>query len=158
HKALDQDVVTNLPELWGQVTKLVRTNMTITDAAGLLPIALGIDTSRLRSYFLGPGQVKDLTKPHGPAGPLPLKDGMAAIIKLLYTPPTVNRLFTEQSSLEIYNGTTHGDWGKVATSRLAWEGFIPTDSGSADTDTYTDTIIYDYTGGAKPASLKTLRQ
>lgn len=158
HKALDQDLVTHLPELWGQATKLVRTNMTLTDAAGLLPIAIGIDTSRLRSYFLGPGQVKDWTTPDGAAVLQAIPAGMAAMIKLLYTPPTQNRLFTEQPTLEIYNGTTHDDWSKVATSRLAWEGFIPTDSGGADADTYKDTVIYDYTGGAKPASLKILRQ
>jgi hypothetical protein len=67
-------------------------------------------------------------------------------------------LVSERSTIEIFNGTPNDGWDQVATSRLAWEGFTPTDSGASESRTFPHTLIYDYTGNAKPASLKTLEQ
>jgi LCP family protein required for cell wall assembly len=157
HKALEQNLLSDLPPLWDQVTKIAETNLTLVDAASLLPIALDIDGTRLHSYFLGPGQVTGWTTPEGAQVLLPQPKAIRAVITQLYIPPTENRLVTEQPSLEIYNGTKHKAWDKIAVSRLSWEGFVPDDAGQAETTDFPRTLIYDYTGDAKPSSLKTLQ-
>src|SRR5207253_1851188 len=67
------------------------------------------------------------------------------------TPPTKNRLDEENLTVDIINGTSNKDWDKVAADRLAWEGFNPNAKGTGDPAD--KTIIYDYTGSAKPALL-----
>ncbi len=155
-RAQEQGLIDNLPRLWDQATKIVETNLTLVDAAGLLPIALDLDASKMHSYFLGPGQVSGWTTPDGAQVLLPIPKAIRAVVKQLYTPPTDNRLVAEQPSLEIYNGTKNKAWDKIAASRLSWEGFTPTDAGNADSLSYPNTVIYDYTGSAKPSSLKLL--
>ncbi len=146
----------HLPALWDRLTGIVQTNLTLPDVLGLAPVALGIDGSRMHSYFLGPAQVKDWTTPDGAQVLLPLPAAIRHVVTLLYTPPTTNQLFAENPTLEIYNGTPNRDWDKVAASRLIWEGFVPDDLGQADADNYPRTLVYDYTGGAKPGSLRAL--
>jgi LCP family protein required for cell wall assembly len=155
-KAKTRDFTSTLPKLWEQVTKIVETNMTLVDAASLLPLAIEVDPSRVHSYFLGPGQVKHWSTPEGASVLVPQTQPIRDLIKLFYTPPTTNRLFAEQPTLEILNGTANKAWDKIAASRLSWEGFIPTEAGNAD-KAYDRTLIYDFTGNAKPSSLRTLR-
>ncbi len=158
HKLLDRDLVRQLPTLWPEINKIVETNLTLPDIAGLLPIATSLDSARLHSYFLGPGQVTGWTTPDGAQVLLPQTKPIRELVTQFYTPPTENRLFTEQPSLLVYNGTSKQAWDKVAASRLSWEGFSASDEGSADSTDYTRTLIYDYTGNAKPSSLKALQR
>lgn len=158
HKVLDRHMLNDLPTLWDQVTKLVDTNITLADAAGLIPMALTLDSAHMHSYFLGPGQVSNWVTPSGEDVLLPQAGPIRDLIQQVYTPPTANRLVGEQPTLDVLNGTSNGDWDIVATARLSWEGFSPTNSGPADTASYPHTVIYDYTGDAKPASLKTLQR
>ncbi len=157
-KLMEQNVVNNLATLWDQATKIVETNLTLVDAAGLVPIAIDLDSTRMHSYFLGPEQVKDWTTPDGAAVLLPLPKAIRDIVTRLYTPPTENQLVAEQPTLVVYNGTTQKAWDKVATSRLSWEGFAPVDAGNAESTAYPHTLIYDYTGNAKPSSRMTLQR
>jgi LCP family protein required for cell wall assembly len=152
----EMGMVSQIPMLWEQVTGLVATNLTLSDVVGLAPVALALDGSRMRSYFLGPEQVAPRTTEAGASVLMPRPDKVRRIVELLYTPPTSNALFAESPSLEVYNGTENGDWDRVAVSRLGWEGFTPVDAGLAAETDYSDTLIYDYTGGAKPGSLDAL--
>jgi LCP family protein required for cell wall assembly len=157
-KLLARDLVSQLPTLWPEINKIVDTNLTLPDIAGLLPIATNLDAARLHSYFLGPGQVKSWTTPEGAQVLLPQTKPIRDLVTQFYTPPIDNRLYTEQPSLQIYNGTEKKAWDKVAASRLSWEGFDASDQGNADSTDYPRTVIYDYTGNAKPSSLKTLQR
>jgi LCP family protein required for cell wall assembly len=157
-KLMEQNISSHLATLWDQAAKIVETNLTLVDAAGLVPIAVDLDSTRMHSYFLGPQQVKDWTTPDGAAVLLPQPKAIRDIVNLLYTPPTDNQLVAEQPTLVVLNGTSQKAWDIVATSRLSWEGFAPVDAGSAESTTYPHTLIYDYTGNAKPSSRKTLQR
>src|SRR5262249_5755427 len=65
HKVLDQHMLNDLPGLWNQVTKVVDTNLTLADVAGLVPLAAGLNSAHMHSYFLGPGQVTNWVSPAG---------------------------------------------------------------------------------------------
>ncbi len=157
-KADDGNFIGRLPDLWGQITKIVDTNLSLSDMLGLVPLALDLDSSRVRSYFLGPSHTTPWTTSDGAEVLLPQSDEIRELVKLVYTPPTTQRLFAEHPSLEVLNGTANTAWGKVATSRLSWEGFVPVEAGAADSTGYPNTVIFDYTGSAKPASLRTLQR
>lgn len=152
-------LLNSLPTVWESLTDIVRTDLSLPDLLGLVPMALEMDTTRLHSYQIGPNQVTPWTTPSGAQVLLPRPEAIRALMKQFYTPPTANTLYTERPTVEIVNGTAQKDWSLIAAARLAWEGFLPVEGGLADksaTDAPKRTRIYDFTGGAKPGSLKLL--
>jgi LCP family protein required for cell wall assembly len=155
-KALDAGTLAQLPALWGDLTKIVDTNLNLGDIVGLLPLASEIDAARLRSYVIGPPVVADSITSEGAAVLIPNAAALQALMVRFYTPPTANTTYAEKSTIEIYNASTHDDWDRVAAARLAWEGFTPVLRGAWTNDDPPRTTLYDFTGKAKPASLATL--
>ncbi len=156
HKALEKDMIAHLPDLWGQLTAFVDTNLNLGDVLSLLPLTAELDAAHLRSYAIGPNQVTPWTTDDGAQVLLPRPAAIRALLQQFFTPPTDNRLFAEQPLVEVYNASAHADWDQVASARLAWEGFEVDDLGKLDSDDPKHTMLYDYTGKAKPGSLNTL--
>lgn len=155
-KIKENGMANQIAALWEDVTKIVKTDLTIGDVLSLLPIALEIDGTKLHSFFLGPSQVSDWQTPQGAWVLLPRKEAVRKVMEDFMTPPTVYTLSRESPLLWVFNGTPNEGLSLIAASRLAWEGFAPQEMGNAERDDYASTQIYDYTGGAKPQSLKLL--
>jgi hypothetical protein len=85
---------------------------------------------------------------------LPLLPGYLETLNRFYTPPTANKTAGEAFSIEITNGTDRENLDKVAADRLLWSGFGAVTKGKGDLTA--KTIVYDYTGNAKPATLTAL--
>jgi LCP family protein required for cell wall assembly len=144
----------HLPQLWDEVTKIVKTNLTLGDVIGLLPLALDVEGLRLRNLFLDLNHVRpqDID---GAAVMVPIPAAVRKVVERMYQPPTANVLAAEEPTVAVYNASSHADWGQVAAARLAWEGFQPTYHGLTE-EVQQRTVVYDYTGGAKPGSLRAL--
>ncbi len=156
-KATADGLLSKLPSLWGDLIKIVDTNLNPGDIAGLLPLASEIDATRLKSYVISPPIVSDSITQTGAAVLIPNMAALQALMVRFYTPPTTNTTYTEKPTIEIYNASNHEDWDQVAASRLAWEGFIPVLRGEwTNEEDPPRTNLYDFTGKAKPASLTTL--
>jgi LCP family protein required for cell wall assembly len=155
-QAIAKGLLNSLPTLWDNLTKVVRTDLSLPDVLGLVPLALEMDTTKLHSYLIGPNQVKAWTTPGGAQVLLPQADAIRTLMQQFYTPPTANQLYVESPKIEIVNGTKNEDVSLIALSRLSWEGFTPIDSGSDTEAKHPRTIIYDNSGGAKPGTLKAL--
>jgi LCP family protein required for cell wall assembly len=143
-----------LPALWQDLTKVVKTDLTLSDLLSLLPIALNLDNLTLRSYFISPQQVSSWRTPQGADVLVPNREAIRAELVKFLTPPTANALTHERPTVAVYNGSGHADWDRVAAERLAWEGFAPQAMG--ESERVAATRIYDHTGGAKPSSLRLL--
>lgn len=143
-----------LPALWDDLTKIVKTDLTLTDLLSLLPLALNLENISLRSYFISSQQVSSWQTPQGAAVLVPNREAIRAELVKFFTPPTANTLLRERPTVAIYNGSGNPDWDRVAAERLAWEGFTPQDMGEDERTNLTR--IYDHTGGAKPHSLRLL--
>jgi len=156
HKMKADGLLQNVPTLWDQVTKIVYTNITLTDVVNMLPLALDLGNTHLRHYQLNSVAAVNYITPAGAEVLLPKWDVVHQILSWFYTPPTTNSLNAESAKVELLNGTDKPDWSQVAMARLDWSGFTATDNGKADKNDYQTTMIYDYTGGAKPSTLKAL--
>lgn len=156
-KARDTGLLTKAPELWGQATQVVKTNLSFEDMLGLLPIALSLDTSRMeqftftRLYHTTPWQ-----PPDGSFVQLPNYEPVREMLNDFYQPPTSNQVVVEGAQIMVYNGTASADWDRVVAESLAWEGFGAVSAGPADSAGYTDTVLIDYTGRTKGSSLQDL--
>lgn len=149
--ARDQGLIQKAPELWGQLTTIVDTDMQLADVLGLVPLALNLNPDDITTYYM----VKGLETQHWSFNnedvQIPLEPAFSNTLRNFYTPPSKNKIKQEDSTVEILNGTANADWDKVALDVLLSKGFKAQTKGK--TDTSAKTIIYDYTGGAKPASL-----
>jgi LCP family protein required for cell wall assembly len=146
--------MTKLPELWSQLTQVVKTDLKFEDMLGLLPYAVNIDPDRIehfvfqRLYHTTPWQ-----PPDGANVQLPVPDTVQQLMEDFYTPPSESQIALSGVKIEVRNGTANADWDRVAADRLAWSGFNAIASGNADNTDYSDTILIDHTGQTKGSKI-----
>jgi LCP family protein required for cell wall assembly len=148
-------MITQIPDLWEQITSVVDTNLPLSEVIGLMPLALSIEPNDIENHFFRKG-IETMAWQPSDGSNVQIPDpsgGMIRLIENFLAPPTQNRLRLEDANIEIYNGSPNEGWDIVAAERLVWEGFAPTYMGTADNTNYTDTMIYDYTGSSKGSSL-----
>jgi LCP family protein required for cell wall assembly len=149
--------VGKLPEVWSQLTQVVKTNLNFEDMVGLLPFALNLDPGRIdhftmaRLYHTTPWQ-----PPDGSFVQLPNYDPIRELLDDFYQPPTENQITEEGERVLVYNGTTNTDLDRVAADRLGWEGLNAIASGTADNTNYADTKLIDYTGKTKGSQVDSI--
>lgn len=153
----DIGLLDQLPDIWQQVTEIVKTDVTLADMLSLAPMALSMDTSRIASFtFRQDIDVKTEFTPEGSSVQVPVRDELIALGRKMMQPPTENQLVREHAAIEIINASGMPDLSRVAADRLAIEGFVPVIS-TESTQGRQYTVIYDYTGRTKGSSLGELQ-
>jgi len=153
--AREQGLIAKAPELWGQVNEILETNMQLPDVLGLVPLALSMKPGDISSYYMVKGyETMHWKTPAGEDIQLPDPKGFFKTINDFYTPPTSNRLGKDGMTIEIWNGSAVKDMDRVAAERLLWDGFEPQAKGAGDPTA--KTVVYDYTGSAKPGTLQAM--
>ncbi len=147
--------ITQLPQLWSQLTQVVQTDLTFEDMVGLLPYALSVDPDRIEHFvFNRLYHTTPWTPPDGSNVQLPVPDTVQQLMEDFYTPPSESQVAVEGAKIEVRNGTSNADWDRVAADRLAWSGLNAVASGNADNTQYTDTILIDHTGQIKGSKVQ----
>ncbi len=149
--AREQNLAAKIPELWGPITSVMQTNLSLPDILSLVPVALAAKPGDIRSFYMSKGYELQHFAADGADVQIPMLPGFFDTIGRFYTPPTTNKTGAESYSIEVMNGTQSKDLDKVAVDRLSWGGFDAQAKG--DGDIAPKTVVYDYTGSAKPASL-----
>src|SRR5262249_38303075 len=157
-EAKQAGLLNEVAQLWPQAHDLVDTDMTLTDVLGLAPVAAGIDPTSIQRIDVQVGtDVKPwYTSDTGQYVLIPDPDAWKRIVQNLLLPPPKTRLSSESPSVEIGAGLALKGYDQTAADRLSWEGFSATVLGDKGITVRDGTVIYDYTGNAKPSSLKTL--
>jgi len=155
----DAGLLTQLTVLWPELQKIVETDMTLADVLGIAPLALSIDPVNIQRIFVVQNVhfTQWYTADTGSFSWLPKREAWLDVAKNLITPPR-NRLSTETPRVAIRAATGWEGYAETAGDRLSWEGFAvsyPKDQEVAKRDF---TVLIDYTGGAKPDSLETIRK
>jgi len=151
----------NLPQLWGEITQVVKTNIPFDVVLGLLPIGLEVDPNTIENFVLV--RTYHTTPWQPPTGPyagqfvqLPNYEPIRDLLVDFYQPPTDSQIALGKARITVYNGTTHADWDKVAAERLASEGFTAVAGGLAERTDHVDTQIIDYVGDSKGSPIAKL--
>jgi LCP family protein required for cell wall assembly len=163
--ARDQGLVNSVPQLWGEVTQVVETNVPFDVMLGLLPIAVDVDPAQIANYTM-----KRLyhTTPWQPSeGPyagqfvqLPVYDTIQQLLTEFYLPPTSNRVVTTNARVVVYNGTGRDGMDRVAAEKLRDAGIVAIAAGSVDPVETTSVVdrVGDDKGSLTPAILTALNQ
>jgi LCP family protein required for cell wall assembly len=145
----DNGQLANLPNLWEQLTSVVDTDIPLDVAAGLLPIALNLDTGRIESFTM----VRTYhTLPWQPptgafAGQfvqLPNYEPIRQLFEDFYQPPTSSQLQVSAPTVAVYNGTSNENWDIVASERLRNAGLNAYAAGVAEQNNVADTQVIDF--------------
>ena len=125
---------------------------------GLVPTGLAIDPEKIQRIDLTLGaQLKQwYTSDVGAYALLPVRDAVAKTMQNFILPPPQTRLGGESPTVEIGAALPLKGYDQVAADRLSWEGFSARALGTEGIVMRDITVVYDYTGNAKPASLQTL--
>lgn len=151
--------ITQLPQLWSQLTEIVKTNLAFEDMLGLLPFALNLDPDRVDHFTMPkPYYTTPWTPPDGSNVQLPNYDHILELLEDFYQPPTESQVVVQGAQIQVFNGTSNPDWDRVAAERLAWGGFKAVSAGAADNASYTETILIDYTGQTKGSKLSEIAE
>ena len=153
-------LITRVPELWMQYNDLVETDMGLGNMLQLAPIAADIDNSKINSYILTPDLLTAWIVPtDGAQVSLPSPGAVEQLVTIAMQPPAENYLVANTVKVEVRNGAQTERLDEVAADRMIREGgmlVVPT--GFADSKTYSETVIYDFTGSRKTNQLLKLQR
>ncbi len=155
-KALRLEMLARVPELYTQYVSIVKTDLGLGDLLQFVPMAPQLDKARIKSRFIGRGQVLPWTTPGGAAVLLPDRAAITALMAEAFVAPPTNVLERAATTVEIWNGTGHADWTALAADNLAWSGLSPFPT-TSQLSNQAVTQIYDYSTSAKNSRLADLK-
>lgn len=144
------NMLQTLPETWNVLSQNVITNMTLADVAGMLPLALNIDTSDIRYFtFRQQHEVVNAYSPKGQAILVPQREAITELLQQVVLPPNASQIKPQRPTIAVVNASGVPTMDLVAADRLELEGFKTTviDEDGVQYRQY-DHII-DYTGATK---------
>ncbi len=155
HKALSENMLPRVPELWGAYEETVETDMAMTDVVYLASVAARLDMGNVKSRFIRGGYLlQSMTAPNGGAVLAPNHEALYNFIWEAAQPPVASRAAQRAYRVEVLNGSGNTGWGHVAAERLRVEGFVVTAVEEAEGQQRT--TIVDYTTTSKGSRLAEL--
>jgi LCP family protein required for cell wall assembly len=136
------DIVLKIPGLWSTLKGSFATDLKLGDVLALVPTALELKPHRVRSRYIGYGQVEGWTTPEGWRVLVPIPEKVQQVVASLYAPPVTNdQVAKEAARIQVRNGNGRPYIARIAADQLRWEGFQIVDTGFADRTDYGRTRI-----------------
>ncbi len=157
--ARDNGQISQIPDLWADLTQIVETDIPLDVVIGLLPIAVNLDSSRIERFNL---VRTDHTTPWTPSEgayegqnvQVLNPQRVSELLLDFYTPPPASRLSLAGASIAVYNGTDRPNLDIVASERLRNAGLNAVAYGQADELGIVNTQLTDFAaqsrGSASP--------
>jgi len=138
------DIVLKIPGLWSALKGAFATDLKLGDVLGLVPVALELQPQRIRSRYIGRGQVESWTTPEGWSVLVPIPEKVQQVVASLYLPPAADQDAVASESVRIWvrNGTARAGLSLIAADQLGWQGFSIVDTGPADRADYKRSQIF----------------
>ncbi len=144
------NMLQTLPQTWNVLSQNVITNMTLADVAGMLPLALNIDTSDIRYFtFRQLHEVMNAYSPRGQAVLMPQREAVTALLQQVVLPPNASQIKPQRPTIAVINASGMPTLDLVAADRLELEGFKTTVIEEDGVQYRQYDHIVDYTGATK---------
>jgi hypothetical protein len=137
-------LLAKLPELWGDLTQAVQTDLSLDTALWLASVASRMEAgTAIKSRFIDFTVVREWRTVEGAAVLLPVHERIKPLVAEALAPPDSARSQQDLVQVEVLNGTSWPDWAVLAADRLLWEGFQVVRVGQADGAAYQQTVVID---------------
>jgi LCP family protein required for cell wall assembly len=155
-RVMSLGMIPKIPSIWGALRESVSTDLDLPGMVRLGAIGMRLDTSNVKSRFVGGSVVTSWTGPEGLYVLIPDYEGLTSLVAEALAPPPA-RSQSGGWRVEVVNGSSREDWGRVAAERLRWEGFQVVGIGPAEVG-HPRTQIVNLTTDADPGSATALYQ
>lgn len=153
-KALRTDSFNKIPQLYGDLSSAVYTDLGLTDLLRMAPYALKFSNANIRSYYIRPPYVSSWITPGGAAVLLPKEEELRAML-VQATTLSPYAAVRQNIKVEVQNGARLDTLEALAASRLNYAGF-ETVTGPADRRDYIRSVLVDFNSEANAAQRQTI--
>ena len=143
-KALQLDVVSQIPSLYQDFQESVVTDMTLGDILGMVPLSLDVKAPRIRSFSISGPLVNSWITPAGGYVLIPNQELIYRMLQVALGPPDEEEITHLRTVVEVWNWTTIPHWDVLAAERLNYAGYQASVVASVLQDSRT-TLLYDLT-------------
>lgn len=121
-RAMQLNVIAQIPELYKQILENVRTDIEIRDILSFVPMALDFNAARIRNFFISGGMV-DPTNINGMYTQLPKTDKIYTLIQRALSAPGEKHTTRSSTKVEICNASGNSDYDDLSAERLHYAGY-----------------------------------
>jgi len=154
-QVMSLDIIPKIPGLWSVVQETISTDLGLDEMLYLGAIGSRLETTDVKSSFVGRGVVESWTAPNGGYVLVPDYEALEGLVREALAPPASARAQQRAFRVEVWNGTPYEGLGHVAAERLRWEGLVVVNVQPAD-GAYPRTKIVDYTTTSKGSPISRL--
>ena len=156
--ALAADVIRDGPRLYRVLRDSVETDLNLQNMLALGYVAVRINPSSIRSYYIDRAKVQSWTTPAGAAVLLPIPERIEETVQDMFSDHEVVEEVVEQerARVKILDGIGNPDTADLLASQLRWKGLKVVRVEPADNTEYTQSVIIDYGTYEKKQSLDCL--
>ncbi|MCB9135278.1 MAG: LCP family protein [Anaerolineales bacterium] len=156
NKALQLDIVPQIPSLYQNFQQVVLTDMELGDILSMVPLSLDVSSPRIRSYSVsGPTMVTSWITPGGAYVLLPNYDGIYYMLQEALGPPAGEEVEHLRTVVQIRNESATANMDTLAAERMNYAGYqsliIPSTGQYEPT-----TLLYDLTLDQDPVKSQEL--
>lgn len=156
NKALQLDIIPQIPSLYENFQEVVLTDMTLPDILEFVPLSLDVSAPRIRSFSIsGPTMVHSWITPGGAYVLIPNKDGIYFMLQKALGPPEEDEVEHLRTVVEIQNGSSNPALSTLAAERLNYAGYQTLLSSTTPGYSPT-TLLYDLTLAQSPTKSQEL--
>ena len=155
HKALNANILPNIPSLYGSFRDVVQTDMGLWDVMQFVPMAARLDNSRIRAFNIGPNQSSGWTTPDGEDVLIPNANAIALVVKDFLASAAANQVAKPLTWIQVSNGAGGLAEDALAIETLHNEGFGVKDGPTVPATEFT--TIIDHSTSAKGSPIKHLQ-
>jgi LCP family protein required for cell wall assembly len=154
-KVKQQGLVSQLPNLWDNVTSLVTTDLSLNDVIYLASLGTQLDDTHIKQRAIDRQVTASFVADTGAQVLLPIADRIGLVIDEAFAPPLTNVASQASAKVEVLDGSGRAHWDLLAVDRLTSQGFVVPNYGPAD-QTVTQTMIINYGTTTKGSRLSQL--
>lgn len=154
-RAMQLNVVLQIPELYEQLSKNIKTDVELSDVLALVPMAPNLDKARIRSYYITAGMVKSGFA-EGMYVQWPKGEKIEKMIQRFLAPPGSGEEKRLVKIVEICNASGRDGWDALAADRLQYAGFKTVACSRTDFSSMKKTMIEDLHPDQDPTFLNEL--
>src|SRR5258706_11197506 len=144
-QALNSNSISRIPQLYGELSNALTTDLGLGDILNLSPLAAHLTNADIRSYYISGDLVTPWITPGGAYVLLPNTDLIQSMLKEALV-PSPRQQERNAIKIEIQNGSASDGSDALAAQRLNYAGYA-TSIHAADNRQHAQTLLYDLTPG-----------
>jgi polyisoprenyl-teichoic acid--peptidoglycan teichoic acid transferase len=143
-KALQLDIIPQIPALYQNFHEVVVTDMTLGNVLAMVPLMFDIKSPRIRSFSISGSLVSSWITSGGGYVLLPNYEGIYRMLQIAFGPPAEEEVDHLRTVVEIWNWSPTPGWDTLAAERLNYAGYQPVVASHEHQNSNT-TLLFDLT-------------